>query len=232
MTESKHSRRVNLSGLTLIELIVSVAIFSVISLGTFTMFQTVLSVKDRTDLQSADLKGLQRGMSIVSSDIEQIIQRRTRDQFGTQQWPVSATNRGVIEFTKIGWAISPFSKVQRSSLQRVRYHLEDGALVRTHWNVLDQADDSPAYSLALIEGVVELSFRYLRLDRTSGNQEWSEIWPHDGAVLSSLSTTSSSSSASQSYVPDELPIIVEMNMDTERFGKIKRLFRIVGVPTI
>ncbi|MBL4867555.1 MAG: type II secretion system minor pseudopilin GspJ [Pseudomonadales bacterium] len=221
----QHHKQSLSNGFTLIELIVAVAIFAVISLGTFALFQSVLAVKDRTDIQSAALKEIQRGIAIITSDMEQIVQRPIRDQYGDYQRPLVAQHGGEIEFSKAGWTLSPFSKTRRSEIQRVRYTMEEGALVRSHWYVLDRAGDSTPISLPLIQGVTELSFRYLQKDPQHGSQ-WVEMWPHDGSKIPEPTNPP----GPIKYAPDPLPQVIELNLLTERFGSIKRLFRIVAEP--
>ena len=211
-------------GFTLIELIVSVAIFAVISLGTFTLFQSVIAVKDKTDIQAAALKEIQRGLAIVSIDFEQIAQRTIRDQFGDYQRSLIAPTTGEIEFSKVGWTLSPFSKSRRSELQRVRYTIEEGALVRSHWLMMDRYSDSMPTSLPLIKGVTELSFRYLKMDAQQGS-EWMDTWPPNGSLV-----TAPNAANTASYSPDPFPQVIEIKLLTERFGSIIRQFLVVAEP--
>ena len=57
-------------------------------------------------------------------------------------------------------------------MQRAAYRLEDGELVRYHWQVLDPTLNDEAITTLLLDDVESLVFRYLDVD-----DEWTEQWP-------------------------------------------------------
>ncbi len=50
---------------------------------------------------------------------------------------------------------------ERSTLQRVRYRLDDGKLLREHWLVLDATLDPEPVKRVLLDGVSSLKLRFL-----------------------------------------------------------------------
>ncbi len=59
------------AGVTLVELIVALAIFALISLAGFTLVDSVLRVRDRTDGRLERLAAMQRTMQLLTADVEQ-----------------------------------------------------------------------------------------------------------------------------------------------------------------
>ena len=78
-----------------------------------------------------------------------------------------------LELSRSGWN-NP-AGLKRSTQQRSAYRVEDGELVRYHWNVLDRTLANEPYRIVLLDGVDSLTFQYLR---PSG--EWIPQWPPGG----------------------------------------------------
>ena len=60
------------SGFTLIELIISLALFALISVAGLALVDSVLGVQGRTETRLDRLSDLQRAMLVISSDLEQV----------------------------------------------------------------------------------------------------------------------------------------------------------------
>ena len=195
-------------GFTLIEMVVSIAIFSLIGLGTYTLFSSVFNLKEKTDIRSHELSNLQRAMIIIQNDVEQLVRRDARDVFGDSASALVGADNQMV-FTRSGWNLSPFSKSKRSILQRVRYQVEEGELIRSHWNMLDQADQAEPEHVTLLKGVEEIRLRYLDRDPDAGTGDsWHDAWPP-----STLNT-----STDPDYQPPvKIPLVVEMEMVHERY---------------
>lgn len=157
------------TGFTLLELLIALSVFAVIAALAYGGLGTVLQGEAELARQSEQLAGLQRAFLLMGQDIEQYIPRPIRNEFGDTR---AALQGGALalEFTRAGWP-NPLGQ-QRSSLQRVAYALEQGALYRIYWNVLDRAQDSAPQRAALLDGVEAFSLRYL--DNTLA---WHDQWP-------------------------------------------------------
>ena len=199
------SRYPRQTGFTLLELLVALSIFALLAAMAYGGLNTVMKSRQATDQQAQRLDQLQKAFFWLERDIEQSIDRAVRDDYGS---PVAAM-RGVeygdylLELTRSGWR-NPAHRA-RSNLQRVAYGLREEKLLRYYWNVLDRAQDSKPMEVVLLDGVQKLELRYL-----DDQQKWHDDWPPQGVGL------------------DSLPRAVEVSLETEREGRISRLFRVPG----
>ncbi|MCG8669696.1 MAG: type II secretion system minor pseudopilin GspJ [Pseudomonadales bacterium] len=218
-----------LSGFTLIELLVALTIFAIMSAGIFTIFSSFQNVKDVTDRDSRRLYELQKAFNVIGRDITQMVPRPILDEFGSVQ-PALKGEDNTVEFTRAGWNRPPFIKTKRSELQRVRYLLEEGALLRFYWNVLDRADNSEPKNFAVLEGVEEVKFKFFRhTDQKEIKEEFS--WPSIDASYGSNSGSSSTGQGGNSCgiasrESIELPLILEVSIVTEDFGELTKKYLI------
>lgn len=194
------------SGFTLMELLVSLLIFAILAAMAYGGLQVVLDAKKRTETHAVQLAKLQTFFAIMSRDIEQMIDRGIRDNYGQAQ-PSLTGDGTTLEFTRTGWR-NPAGFV-RSHMQRVAYVLEDQEITRLGWQVLDRAQGSAPMENMLIDHVNELDVRFLDQDLL-----WQSQWP----VLI----------AGSNNAPAGLPRAVEVVVDIEGWGRITRLFSVVG----
>jgi general secretion pathway protein J len=197
------------AGFTLLELLVALAIFAIMSVIAYGGLRTVLETRDRAAASADHLAELQLAFTMIGRDIEQAVDRPIRDEFGDAEPAMEGTEE-TLEFTRGGWR-NP-AGLQRSELQRVAYVLEGEELLRRTWPVLDRTQSSAPRSTLLLAGVQEFSLRYL--DRS---REWQDLWPMGPATAPGADGT--------------LPIGIEISITTERWGRITRIFRVVpGLP--
>lgn len=161
------------TGFTLIEVLVAVAIFGVLTtLSVMTISQTLSSVEFLSDRMDR-LQAVQRTMRYLGGDLMQAVPRPVRDELGDGFLPAMRTNPGSIfalELTHGGWS-NP-AGLPRGTLQRSAYRLEEGELIRYHWTVLDRTFANEPIETVLLDDVESLLFRYLQ-----ANGEWIEQWP-------------------------------------------------------
>lgn len=152
-------------GFTLVEVVVALAIFSVIGLGCWQVSDQLLRTKRQLDERSARLRELQRGIWIVSRDISQLIDRTGRDDTGMREPAVTSLIPGqTLVLTRNGWA-NP-TKERRSHLQRVAYGLERDVsgtthLVRQYWISPDRSRHAVPNHQVLIRNVDHLEIQFL-----------------------------------------------------------------------
>jgi general secretion pathway protein J len=198
-------------GFTLLELVVAMAIFAIMSAIAYSGLNNVLLARNQTDAHAQQLRQLQLAMNWFARDIEQAVDRGVRDEYGEVLPPVVGNDfEGyLIELTRGGWR-NPVNHA-RSHLQRVAYAVRDEKLLRAYWRVLDRAEDSKAYEQTLLEGVTGVEIRYLGLDN-----EWKTSWP----------ALSSQSLGAVNQNSPLMPRAMEINVETKQFGKITRLLRV------
>lgn len=195
-------------GFTLIELMVALALFAVLSVMAYGGLRTVLDARERAAAQAERLGELQIAILTIGRDLQQAVNRPVRDEFGDRGMAMSGSETQ-IEFTRGGWR-NP-SGLQRSELQRVGYVVEEESLRRLSWQVLDRAQGAEPRGAVLLGGVKALELRFL-----DDQGEWREFWPPPGTDPLTVSA---------------LPRAVEVGIETEHWDRITRLFPIApGLP--
>jgi len=197
------------AGFTLIELVVAISIFAIMTAIAYGGLHNILIARDQTEQNAKQLTELQLTVSWLGRDIEQIVDRGVRDEYGDSLPPVKGNDIDgyALEFTHTGWR-NPANRA-RSSLQRVAYTLKDDKLIRAYWRVLDRAEDSKPLETVILSGVKSFEVRYL-----DNSDEWHTSWPDNaGGALGSTTP--------QPIIPRG----IEVNIDTKQFGKITRLFQ-------
>jgi general secretion pathway protein J len=165
--------RINQQAFTLIEVLVALAIFGVMSLLAYAALGTSLSNADLLNARMDRLQAIQRSVRGLSSDLMQAAPRPVRQELGDTLGPAmqtDLTSQFALELTHGGWN-NP-AGLPRGTLQRAAYRIEDGSLVRYHWTVLDRTFSNEPIAIVLLDDVESLTFRYLQ-----SNGEWIEVWP-------------------------------------------------------
>ncbi len=193
--QKKQLRSLN-QGFTLLELLVAMVIFSFMSIMAYTALVNVFKSNEVITAQEVKLKKLQRSMMFIERDMRQLILRPKSSGYGKPSPAVDSglDSEGIIEFTRAGNS-NPTGLV-RSSLQRVRYVVQDEKLIRMSWNLVDHIDAEPV-AMSLLEDVESLTFKFL-----NNKNSWKENW--DSAI--------------------EIPKAVELTLEHRDWGKIVRLF--------
>ena len=175
--------RLRLNGFTLIEILVAVAIFGVMSMLAWGALGRSLSNADLLTERMNRLQAIQRTVRYLSSDLTQATPRSVRDELGETRMPAmlsSALGNYTIEFTHGGWR-NP-AGLPRGTLQRTAYRLEEDELVRYHWRVLDRTYANEPVATVLLDNVSSLSFRFY-----TDNGDATDVWPpQDGSGFSDL----------------------------------------------
>ncbi len=192
-------------GFTLLELVVAIGIFAIISALTYPTLIRTLTIAEGVELQMTRMTELQKAFTIIGRDVEQMINRDIRDSYGSDLSALIGSN-SELEFTRQGWR-NP-AGWNRSVLQRVRYTIVEEQLIRQSWQVLDRSVDTQAMSAPLVSGVKRFEVRYL----TPTSNDWTEYWPP----------------VSTSNTPVTLPKAVEIVLELDDWGRVIRLFRVVG----
>jgi general secretion pathway protein J len=201
-------KRVDARGFTLIEVLVSLAIFGIMSALAYQALGQTLSNTELLNERVDRVQAIQRTMSMLGRDLIQASPRPVRDPIGDGFVASMRTGIGTdfaLEVTRGGWS-NP-AGLPRGTLQRAAYRLEDGELLRYHWNVLDPTIANEPIVTELLKDVESLLFRY----RTH-NGDWSEQWPPQGM---------------QGSVAWRIrPQVVEVVLTLPEEGEIRRFFEV------
>ena len=192
-----HSRSSH-SGFTLVELLVSIAIFSMMTVVAYAGLASIMT-NDKASLEhETALKKLQRSLVFIEKDLRQLTPR-PRNTGYSELLPAlksdGSSDTGLLEFTRAG--NSNPTDLSRSSLQRVRYVLEDNKLKRMSWNLVDHSDAEPL-EMNLLNDVSEVGFSFFSAEGEN-ETEWTKV---------------------------DLPLGIEVKLTQERWGEIRRVFPI------
>lgn len=207
--------KARVSGFTLIELVVALAIFAAMMVIAQQFLSGALTNRERLRENALELDAMQRTLVFLTMDMEQLVARPVRDSFGDLQPAVVGTDQRVA-VTRLGWA-NPFDLRKRSLMQRVNWSLEEGQLIRSYLPVLDAGAGTRAERTVLLDDVKRLDIRYLAKTAADGWQ-WAQAWPPPSSV--------------QASVDQPLPRSVEITVELEDGRSLHRFFRVTHNPWI
>jgi general secretion pathway protein J len=166
-------RRHRQSGLTLVELLVAMGVFAVVSAASVGVLTLAVSGQEQLSLSVDQTTRLERARALIRADLAQLAERPVREaahvRGGIETAPAfqgtAAPGRdeeGTFLFavTRAGWD-NPGDARPRPTLQRASYLVRDGSLVRRSRPYLDAGPDTPSTEQVLIEGVEDAEARFL-----------------------------------------------------------------------
>ena len=170
MTSPRHA------GLTLIELLVAIAVFAVVSAIMYGSLTQILENRDRVLAEQDFWRAFALSFREIDDDLGQARNRPIRDGYGVTQLafrgePVDprASARASLAFTRAG--VPVIGAGARSDFERVGYQLRDGRLLRLTWPVLDRAPQTKPIESVLIDGIEDMRLRFF------DGRAWSDHWP-------------------------------------------------------
>lgn len=188
-------------GFTLLEILIALFIFSIISLLLVAGLHTVINAQSGTETKAERLRDLQMTMLLISRDISQTVNRPIVNAEGQDEAAFTGDNEN-FHFTHTGFA-NPPGKSLHSSLQRTAYKLDEDHLVRVTWEAVDQAPESKSNKRALLANVSEVHFQYL-----DQQGRFLDKWPMESGE------------------DQALPRGVRVELTLPHFGKITQLYLI------
>jgi general secretion pathway protein J len=190
----------NNRGFTLLEILIALFIFTIISLMLAGGLRIVIDTQSTTEKHAEQLRQLQIAFLLLSRDITQIVNRPIVNSHGREERPVVGES-AQFAFTHMGLANST-SSIARSSMERTRYEWHDHALWRTSWPALDQAPETISHSRKILSNVDDMKIDYL-----DNGHAFRQQWPIAGEAKQVLPraikitlTITDAGSVSQLYV--------------------------------
>lgn len=199
---TKHSS----SGFTLIEVLVAMAIFAVLSVMAYSGLRTVINVSSGVQNHVERLEALQRTFMFLERDFYQLIPRTMSVDGGNARPALEAVSNAtrLFEFTR-GGQPNP-ADVQQNSLIRIAYFTDEDKLKRIKWNTLDHISDDRTIEMTLLDNVESIKTRFL-----DKNNEWRTNWGQNQADK------------------ETLPKAIEITLEHKEWGEIRWLLPIYAV---
>jgi general secretion pathway protein J len=201
MSKNRSSKRRS-QGFTLIEVLVSIAIFASLSVAAYQVVNQVQLSNELSKQKSTRLQEIQRAFVFLDGDFRQIALRQFRHD-GEEATPrlllwgqnvLASDDKGVL-FTRLGW-LNPLNQFPRGEVSKVGYRIQEETLQRLWWRYPDTPVAEPAIELPLLDGVESFGLRFY------AEGEWSNEWSTDLA----------------------LPSAVEVKLKLVDYGEINRIY--------
>jgi general secretion pathway protein J len=149
------------AGFTLLELLVAMLVFAVLSVMTYGGLRNVMNTDRQSEAASRRLGDLEMTFMFFGRDLGQAVDRTARDSLGTPM-PAFMGDSMTMAFTCYAGG--------DGEVGRVEYFLQGGSLRRGRWPVLDATQETELKHSELLGGVTALQVRYLA-------SQWAETWP-------------------------------------------------------
>jgi len=173
VTVPKRKKRIyseNINGFTLVELLVAIAIFAVLSALGWKIFDYLIKVKDRNIVHEENLGQLQSAYQQIQRDMLQTIPLSARN--GEEVEPALLLSNQVLSFSKAGvtdplkQGLSPYERVE------YRYNQQEKKLYRLKYSNVNRTRSTQPLSSILLSDVDQFQINVL-------NPDESDHWPND-----------------------------------------------------
>ena len=197
----------NLSkGFTLIEIMIAVSIFAVISAIIFPIVIKTISTNSTIEKRSEKIAELQRMFIFMENDFRYMVQRTIRDPFdGLSFDPSFAIDTDDGELIKF-FTLLPDVNVGESQTRLVAWVLDDEKLQRKTWFSISPFIDEEPRLATIVEGVDDVELRFA--EEEDGALNWRSDWDNE----------------------TELPLATEVIVNFSDGISYRRLFEISDTP--
>jgi general secretion pathway protein J len=191
-------------GFTLLEILIAVMITAIMAAMAYGGLNSILDTSHHTQNRDERFSRIQLSMNYLTRDLRHILPRSSRDSYGDSHPALETPVDGnyLISFSRTGWS-NPAGKL-RSHLERVAYALENGELIRYHWNHIDQGSGEEPHRMVLLDEVDTLRFDFL-----DDKLKSVEVWPP-------------LSNGEQDSNVDELPAGIRFELTLSDWGQLTR----------
>ncbi|MCF7504243.1 MULTISPECIES: type II secretion system minor pseudopilin GspJ [Vibrio] len=189
-------------GFTLIEVLVSIAIFATLSMAAYQVVNQVQRSNEISIERSARLNQLQRSLVILDNDFRQMAARqfRTNGEEASsklilmKEYLLDSDSIGIM-FTRLGWH-NPQQQFPRGEVTKVGYRIKEETLERVWWRYPDTPAGQQGVITPLLDDVESLEFEFYDGSR------WGKEWQTDKS----------------------LPKAVRLKLTLKDYGEIERVY--------
>lgn len=232
-----HSRQ-RQAGFTLLEMVIAIGIFAVMSAVAYGSLNGFLDNRDRIEAKHKSLGEIQLALAFIERDVRFAVPRPVRDDNGEPEgaFVVSSTSP-IVAGEKLRMTTSvprpPLPETNKEgedseestpagktaddnrsdqSLIRVAYRLEDGDLYRVVWNVLDRDSDSIEKKRRVIGDVDEFKVTALSINSETQKVDTSGTWPDSDEAFTRSANPDKPSfgGATLDGAPDGLEVVMSL----------------------
>jgi len=196
------------SGFTLVEIVISLFIFAVLSVMAWQGLYQIVQVEERSREQSVEQNELSRAWAILVQDLLHLRSRAVRNSFGDLEaaYTTSIQPYEVI-FSRGG--LPTITDIIPVGMQRVAYLItEDQELVRRTWPLLDGYETEQGRDQVILQQVESIQFEQL----DSGNF-FQPNWPP----------------INEEVGPRQVPRMLRVTLSTQSGDEMQRVF--AGIQT-
>jgi general secretion pathway protein J len=201
-------------GFTLVELLIALAIFALISAFAYRGLTGLLESREALSAESRKWRDVALFVGRFERDLQAVLARRAAGPSGTIHAPLSSTiDTGAgpaqgIALTRSGAGLQANAL---SAPLRVAYRAREGGIERLAWTAVDAAPRSQPDAVPVLSGARAFSLRYL-----NARGEWQANWGLPGSPEATSTTVSA------------LPAAVEMTLELASGERIVRLIDLPG----
>lgn len=192
-------------GFNLIELLLSIAIFSGLSIAAYQVLDGVMRSNRHSETKLDRLSEMQRAFFVIEDDFRQMVQTTGRVGSSQNQALIAAPGYAESEdfglaFIRGGWS-NPGARLPRSELTRVGYRVREKKLERLFFLYPDPVINSEPHQLEIMQDVTAFKIRFYN------NGRWQTQWDPKN---------------------NKLPQGIELAITSEAFGTVRRIFTLAG----
>lgn len=206
-----QAANVKAKGFTLLEVLLAITIMAIIAAMTSITLPTAITSSQSIQEALDRVSKVDRVWVLFETDIRNVIASIPKVAGASQIPPVFVDPSEEYRFTLLRGGYANPLRLPRTEVVRVGYRFEDNVLWRDTWTNIADNDERNATPRKVLEDIEEIVIRVLASDgrSTVSGGPWLERWPRGGQP------------------PQTLPAAVEITLQLEDFGEIKRLYSIL-----
>ena len=190
-------------GFTLVELLIAIVLFSILSLGSYQVLNSVINSHRKLSSHNEKFDALRRTINMLTRDLQQARSRTVSNSYGDQEGALilESSDQSRLVLSTAGWA-NPLL-APRGTVSRVEFFVDDDVLIKRRWLVLDVVDEDSYFDMPLLKNVSEFQIRAL-----DPESRWISYWPTNDMPAT------------------QLPQALEIELVIAELGRIKRVLEL------